>query len=145
MDSVFNKKINEEEMLGMLGQLLLPGESITAAVYCVFHDTGFFASNLNTKYGYVGITDANRLIGWQMGILGMSEFTLDLIFLSKIKITNMILGSKIIYMVFQQDQKTEIKFQCGPKIAGNKFPHQKENVQTLFSELQARHAMLKKK
>lgn len=145
MGSILNMKLNEEEMLEMLGQLLLPGESIKAAVYCVFHDTGFFASNLNTKSGYVGITDADRLICWQAGMLSISELTLDMIYLRKIKISNVILGQKIIYMEFQRDKKTCVKFQCGPKIAGNKFPNQKENVQMLFSELQAKQNMLKKK
>ena len=142
--SVLTKKFDEEEMLNMLGELLFAGESITSALYCVYKGTGFFASNRNVIPGYVALTDRNRLIGYKMNVLGTNPVLLDLEFLKKIKITDWILGNKIIYLCTDDGRKNEVKFQYVQKVIGSqaKFPNQERNSEILLDELRAMESRL---
>ena len=140
--SVLSKKFNEDEMLNMLGELLYTGESITAALYCIYKDTGFFASNRNVVPGYVALTDRNRLIGYKLNVFGTKPVSLELDYLTKIKITNWILGNKIVYLCTNDGRKNELKFQYVPKVLGSqmKFPNQERNSDILLDELRARES-----
>ena len=142
--SVLTTKFNEDEMLNMLGELLYAGESITAALYCIYKDTGFFASNRNVIPGYVALTDRNRLIGYKMNVLGTNPVSLDLEFLKKIKITDWILGNKIIYLCTDDGRKNEVKFQYVQKVIGSqaKFPNQERNSEILLDTLRAMESRL---
>ena len=142
--SVLNKKFNEDEMLNMLSELLIGGESIIAALYCIYKDTGFFASNRNVVPGYIALTDRNRLIGYKMGVFGTKPVSLELEYLTKIKLTNWILGNKIVYLCSNDGRKNELKFQYVPKVIGSqsKFPNQERNSEILLEELRARESRL---
>ena len=126
----------------MLGELLYAGESITTALYCVYKDTGFFASNRHVSPGYVALTDRNRLIGWRMDILGTKSVSLDFDYLTKIKITNWIFDNKLVYLCTNDGRKNELKFQYVPKVFGSKakFPNQERNSEILLDELKARES-----
>ncbi|MCH5348795.1 MAG: hypothetical protein J1E40_05685 [Oscillospiraceae bacterium] len=140
--SSLTKKFTEEEMMQMLGELLYAGENITAAVYCIYKGTGFFASSSNIIAGYAAITDRNRLIGYKMGLISDSAVSLDLGHLTKMKISNALLGQKIIYIHVNDGKKSEVKFQAAPKVPGSKFPEQERNLEILLDELKARENLL---
>lgn len=135
--SSLTKKFNEEEMLQMLGKLLYTGESITAALYCIYKSTGFFASNRNVIPGYIALTDKYRIIGWKMSIINTSPVTLDLENLTKIKISDWIFGNKLVDIQTNNGVKNEVKFQYAQKISGTKFPNQEKNSEILIEELRA--------
>ena len=136
---VLTTKFDEDEMLNMLGELLYAGESITAALYCVYKSTGFFASNRNVVPGYVALTDRNRLIGYKLNVFGTKPVSLELDYLTKIKITNWILGNKIVYLCTNDGRKNELKFQYVPKVLGSqmKFPNQERNSEILLDTLRS--------
>lgn len=142
--SVLKTKFDEDEMLNMLSELLIGGESIITALYCIYKDTGFFASNRRVDPGYVALTDRNRIIGYRMNVFGTKPVSLELEYLTKIKITNFILGNKIIYLRADDGRKNELKFQYVPKVIGSqaKFPNQERNSEILLEELRARESRI---
>ena len=142
MLSSLTKKFTEGEMLQMLGELLYAGEHITTALYCIYKGTGFFASSSDIIAGYAALTDQNRLIGYKMGLINDSAVSLDLGYLIKIKISNALLGQKIIYLQVNDGKKSEVKFQIAPKIPGSKFQNQERNLEILLDELRSRQNIL---
>lgn len=129
-------------MLETLEGYLEPGETIIAAVYCVYKPTGFFASNVNMTAGYAALTDRDRFVGCKMGIINITPVVMDMAYLTKIKISNVIFGQKSVHMVFQQDKKHEVKLQISPKILTSKFPNQQSNTERILNELKAKQEML---
>lgn len=129
-------------MYETLSEYLEPGENITAAVYCVYKPTGFFASNMNMKAGYAAITDRNRFVGCKLGLMDITPVIMDMSYLTKIKVSGALLGQKAVHMIFQQDKKIEIKLQISPKILTSKFPNQERNTEAMLSELKAKQEML---
>ena len=140
--SVLTKKFDEDEMYRMLGELLYADESITTALYCVYKDTGFFASNRHVVPGYVALTDRDRLVGWKMDMFGTKPVSLDLGYLTKVKLTNWIFGNKLVYLCTNDGRKNELKFQYVPSVLGSqaKFPNQERNSDILLDELRARES-----
>lgn len=134
-------KMDEPDMMHTLTELLGPGEMIQAAVYCNYKQTGFFANNRNITPGYVAITDKERIIGYRRGMLSDGFLELDMGYLTKVKISNGLLGSKIVYMVFNDGKKQEIKFQAGPKIIGGSFPNQAHSLEELIYLLKGRQML----
>lgn len=132
------RKYDETDMMQTLSELLFEGETITAAVYCAYKATGFFASATNVRTGYAALTDRNRLIGYQFGLLGSESVMMDLNYLTKLNVSSALLGQKNVYMRIQTDRKYDVKFQFASKIVGANFPNQKQNAQILFDELTAR-------
>lgn len=129
-------------MYETLGEYLEPGETITAAVYCVYKPTGFFASNVNMRAGYAAITDRGRFVGCKMGLMDITPVVMDMSYLTKVKVSGAILGQKAVHMVFQMDKKYEIKLQISPKILTSKFPNQESNAEAILNELKAKQEML---
>lgn len=129
------KSYNEGDMLQMLSRLQYPEESIEAAVYCVFMGTGFFASAYDMIPGYIAVTNANRLIGFQIAPIKTYDFALELNSVSKRKISKGILGSRIIYLEFADYDKSKVRFQVSPRISGKKFPNQPMNLERLVERL----------
>ena len=66
--SSFTKKYTDEEMNSALEALLIGGERLETAVYCLFKQTGFFASNRNIITGYAGITDTDGFCAANTGL-----------------------------------------------------------------------------
>lgn len=124
-------------MLETLGGYLEPGENIIAAVYCIYKQTGFLASNMNMRPGYAAITDKNRFIGHKMNMAGFVPVNMDMNYLTKVKVSKALLGNWDVHLVFQQNKKQEIKIQISPKILTSKFPEQQQNCDTMLSELRA--------
>lgn len=140
--SSLTKKFTEEEMLQMLGELLYSGENIITALYCIYKGTGFFASSSDIIAGYIALTDRNRLIGYKMGLINDSAVSLDLGYLTKMKISNSLFGQKSIYIQVNDGKKSELMLQVASKIPGSKFPEQERNLEILLDELKARQNLL---
>lgn len=135
-------KYSEPQMLSMLGALLLPGAKISTAVYCVYKQTGFFASNRNVIPGYIAICDNGQMIGFKMGILNTAAVSLDMEHITKIKIKKSFFGSKTVYIAFNDGIKHELKFQISPKVYGVNFPNQQTNAQIMLDILHNKQLML---
>ena len=135
MANLSSMKFNEDEMLSVLSEQLLPGEALCAAVYCAFSDTGFFATRIPV-YGYLGITDRSRLIACQAHLTGIQILTADLNFAKKLTVKTPVFGSlfkqKEVYAECLGERTVKLKFTVIRKIAGKKFPNQPENAETLL-------------
>ena len=123
----------------MLESSLRPGETLTAAAYCSFYQTGFFASNRNVEAGYIGLTDGGRLFGIRCSFLSTEHFSFEIAFLQKIKIKKALFGARNINI---DGPEGEMRFAVMPKITGRKFPDQPENYQRILDALEAKQAAL---
>lgn len=125
----------EEEMQALLSEQLLPGETLAAAVYGTFSDTGFFASRI-PAYGFLGITDSYRLIGCQLHLAGKTAVSADLNFAKKLTVSAPFLGSlfkqKEIYAECLGERTVRLKFTVLRKMPNRQFPHHTENAETLL-------------
>lgn len=133
---------NEDDMLNRLSELLFAGERIEAALYCMYHQTGFFATGHTGTPGYVAVTDQNRLIGCKFGLIGSAAICLDMECLKKIKSTKMLLNQRIIHMVFNDGKKRELKFQISPMVVGSGFPEQERNFEAILNILRIKYEQL---
>ena len=140
--SSFTKKYTDEEMNAALGELLIWEEYLETAVYCIFKDTGFFASNRNIIMGYVGITDMGRLLCCKYRTISDEPASYNMEDIIQIKIKPAIFGQKIITIVFDEGKKRTVKFQLAPKIAGSKMPNQEQNAEKLLEILEAKQNKL---
>lgn len=140
------KKYDETDMMQALGEQLLPGETITAAVYCVFKATKFWESvtapSGNVIPGYAAVTDRNRFIGVKYQLLHSDAVSVDLNHLKTIKIKNMMLSQKMITLEEMSDRKVTVKFQLSTKIVGANFPNQAQYAEMLLDALNARQNTL---
>lgn len=140
--SSITKKFTDEEMNDALGTLLIGGEDLETAVYCLFKSTGFFASNRVIIMGYAGITDMGRFLCCKYHTVGDESEAYNMEDIVQIKIKPMILGQKIITVVFDDGKKHTVKFQLSPKIAGSKLPNQERNAEVLLEILEAKQNKL---
>ena len=97
--SSFTKKYNDEEMNAALGEMLIGSEYLETAVYCVFKDTGFFASSRNVIMGYAGITDMGRLLCCKYRTVRDELVSYNMEDIIQIKIKPSLLGQKNITIV----------------------------------------------
>lgn len=142
--SVLTQKFSEDEMYRALGTLLKPDEGIMAAIYCVYKDTGFFASSRHIMYGYAAITDQNRFVGFRSSFINTTALQFDMDNLIKLKISNALFGQKMVYAVFNDGFKSyKIKFQFSRKIYGVKFPHHTDNANILTTLLLKQQDLLR--
>ena len=140
--SSFTKKYNDEEMNAALGELLISGERLETAVYCLFKETGFFASNRNIIMGYIGVTDMGRLLYCKYGLIADENNAYNMEDIVQIRIRPMILGQKIITIVFNDGKKHTVKFQLAPKAASSKLPNQEQNAEKMLEILEAKQNKL---
>lgn len=140
--SSFTKKYTDEEMNAALEVLLIGGERLETAVYCVFKQTGFFASNRNIITGYVGITDMGRLVCCKYYMINDESAAYNMEDIVQIKIKPALLGQKIVTLVFDDGKKRTVKFQLAPKVAGSKLPNQERNTEKMLEILEAKQNKL---
>lgn len=136
--SSFTKKYTDEEMNAALEKLLIGGERLETAVYCVFKQTGFFASNRNIITGYAGITDMGRLVCCKYYMINDESAAYNMEDIVQIKIKPALLGQKIVTLVFDDGKKRTVKFQLAPKVAGSKLPNQERNTEKMLEILEAK-------
>lgn len=135
--SSFTKKYTDEEMNNALGELLIGGEHLETAVYCIFKETGFFARNSVITTGYAGITDMGRLLCCKYHIFGDESAAYNMEDIVKIKIKSLIIGQKIVTVVFEGSKKQTVKIQFAPKVAGSKLPNQERNTEKILEIFEA--------
>ncbi|MCM1523898.1 MAG: hypothetical protein NC120_05515 [Ruminococcus sp.] len=140
--SYLNKKFNENEMMSALGELLVTGESIQAAVYCVFKPTGFFAHSSNIIAGYAAVTDRDRFICCKYGLITTETAAYDFEDMEKIEIKKNIFGQMMIAMVFENVKKNEVKIHIAPKVAGSGLPNQERNTEKMLEIFEAKQHKL---
>lgn len=140
--SSFTKKYTDEEMNAALEKLLIGGERLETAVYCVFKQTGFFASNRNIITGYAGITDMGRLVCCKYYMINDESAAYNMEDIVQIKIKPALLGQKIVTLVFDDGKKRTVKFQLAPKVAGSKLPNQERNTEKMLEILEAKQNKL---
>ena len=140
--SSFTKKFSDEEMNAALGELLIGGERLETAMYCLFKETGFFASNSSVITGYVGVTDMGRFVYCKHGLVMDENAAYNMEDIVQIKIRPMIFGQKIITIVFNDGKKHTVKFQFAPKVAGSKLPNQEQNTEKMLEILEAKQNKL---
>lgn len=140
--SSFTKKYTDEEMNAVLETLLIGGERLETAVYCVFKQTGFFASNRNIITGYAGITDMGRLVCCKYYMINDESAAYNMEDIVQIKIKPALLGQKIVTLVFDDGKKRTVKFQLAPKVAGSKLPNQERNTEKMLEILEAKQNKL---
>lgn len=132
--SMFSMKYNEEEMYEVLRGGLRPGETLLAAVYATFTGTGFLNGG-STSIGYIGLTDQDRLIGIQSGMVSSSPFSAELGFLRRLKCKKGLLGMRS----FELDNgEIKLKASIPGKVGGGKFPNQPENQKLIMDTLEAK-------
>lgn len=112
------------------------------AIFCYFKATGFFDSNRNVITGYVGITDMGRFVLCKYGLIADENAAYNMKDIVQIKIKPMLLGQKIITIVFDDSKKHTVKFQFAPKVAGSKFPNQEQNAKKMLEILDAKQNKL---
>ncbi|MBR6401274.1 MAG: hypothetical protein IKS17_08680 [Firmicutes bacterium] len=134
--SIFDEPVNEANMYKTLGGLLFPDEKIECAIYCLFRQTGFFASNKNITYGYVALTSEQRLIGHKMTVLESLDFAEEMKQLTKITVKESIFGYCTVNAFFETPQRHQLKFLIHRKIYGSSaFPNQTKNADTMLDLL----------
>lgn len=136
--SSFTKKYTDEEMNAALEKLLIGGERLETAVYCVFKQTGFFASNRNIITGYAGITDMGRFVCCKYYMINDESAAYNMEDIVQIKIKPALLGQKSVTLVFDDGKKQTVKFQLAPKVAGSKLPNQERNTEKMLEILEAK-------
>ena len=145
MSNLVTMKFNEDEMSAVLSEQLLPRETLAAAVYCAFSDTGFFASRVPT-YGYIGITDSYRLLACQAHLTGLRETAADLNFAKKLTVKAPLFGSlfkqKEVYAECLGEQTVRLKFTVIRKVPNRKFPHHTENAERLLQMIEEKRRQL---
>lgn len=138
-----NKRLDEYDMYDQLRPLLMPCEEIVYAAYCVWRQTGFFAGRAMYP-GYVAFTDQNRIIGYGWALIGNCTYEADLAYAQKIKIRNLLLFQKSVYIKVQAERKTELLFNVPVKVLGNKmFPNQEQNATEMLNQLKMMAGYLK--
>lgn len=140
--SSFTKKYTDEEMNAALEKLLIGGERLETAVYCVFKQTGFFASNRNIITGYAGITDMGRLVCCKYYMINDESAAYNMEDIVQIKIKPALLGQKSVTLVFDDGKKQTVKFQLAPKVAGSKLPNQERNTEKMLEIFEAKQNKL---
>ena len=128
-------KINEETMLRMLQNELLPGEQIAAAVYCVFRDIRLLRSSM--YLGFLALTDSGRLVGIRAQAASVAVAIEDI---TKIKIKKNLMGGRYFDLQYGSGKENRLWFGFSPKVTGWDFPHQTEHFQTILEALEARQA-----
>lgn len=140
--SSLTKKFTDEEMNAALGELLIGGECLETAVYCLFKPTGFFASSRDVITGYIGITDMGRLVCCKYHMINDESVAYNMEDIVQIKIKPTIFGQKIVTVVFNDGKKRTVKLQLAPKVAGSKLPNQERNAEKMLEILEAKQSKL---
>ena len=133
---ILSKKWNEEEMLSDLGQLLHPGETLLAGVYCTYQDYGFFFSSKRVIAGYIGLTDQNRLIGTRNGIIQHEIVDINLN-RAVVYIKELLFGAVHIRVSDPSARLERQRITFNRLRGGKTFPNHFENAATLLEKLQA--------
>lgn len=131
-------KFTQDFMDEIIGAMLVPGERTECSAYCVFKQTGFWASNKAMYTGFAAATDRGRLLCVR-AYMGMGNWLRDAFDISaaqKLTIKKSLFGTYTVYAEFPEgDKKRSIKFQISSKVYGCDFPNHEQNAETLLDIL----------
>lgn len=123
-----------------LQSLLLPGEGYFGAVYAGFgRGSVLSTSALDNRYGFLAVTNQNRLLIAQYNILTMPLFqgALPLQALESLKVSKTILHMYSVKMKFRaQGETCKLVCKISSKVYGMDLKEQQENAEQLLKVLQ---------
>jgi len=123
-----------------LQSLLLPGEGYFGAVYAGFgRGSVLSTSALDNRYGFLAVTNQNRLLIAQYNILTMPLFqgALPLQALESLKVSKTILNMYSVKMQFRaQGETCKLACKISPNVYGMGLKEQQENAEQLLKVLQ---------
>lgn len=129
-------KYNQEYMNSTFDTMLDSGEESICPVYCVFKQTGFWASNSRVSPGFVTFTSNGRLLVARSQLFDMVKRSVQLDNVKKMKIKKNLFGQYLVEAAFMDvNGDLRLKFQVAKKIMGAKFPNQEQNFEELISTL----------
>lgn len=134
------RKLDKKLMETTLQSLLLPGEGYFGAVYAGFgRGSVLSTSALDNRYGFLAVTNQNRLLIAQYNILTMPLFqgALPLQALDSLKISKTLLNMYSVKMQFRaQGETCKLACKISPKVYGMDLKEQQQNAEQLLKTLQ---------
>lgn len=134
------RKLDKKLMETALQSLLLPGEEYFGAVYAGFgRGSVLSTSALDNRYGFLAVTNQNRLLIAQYNILTMPLFqgALPLQALESLKVSKTILNMYSVKMQFRaQGETCKLACKISPNVYGMGLKEQQENAEQLLKVLQ---------
>ncbi len=134
------RKLDKKLMETALQSLLLPGEGYFGAVYAGFgRGSVLSTSALDNRYGFLAVTNQNRLLIAQYNILTMPLFqgALPLQALESLKVSKTILNMYSVKMQFRaQGETCKLACKISPNVYGMGLKEQQENAEQLLKVLQ---------
>ncbi len=129
-------KYNQEYMDSVFEPMLVSGEESLCPVYCVFKQTGFWASNSRVSPGFVTCTSDGRFFMARSQLFDMVKRSVILDNVKHMKIKKNLFGQYVIEATFMDvNGDLRLKFQVARKIWGAKLPNQERNFDELISTL----------
>lgn len=140
MCKIVMRKLDKNLMHTALQSLLLPGEGYFGAVYAGFGRGGVLSTSaMDNRYGFLAVTNQNRLLIAQYNILTIPLFqgALPLQALESLKISKTMLNLYSVKMQFRAQGKTcKLACKISPKVYGMDLKEQQENAEQLLKTLQ---------
>lgn len=134
------RKLDQKLMETALQSILLPGESYFGAVYAGFgRGSVLSTSALDNRYGFLAVTNQNRLLIAQYNILTIPLFqgALPLQALESLKISKTLLNMYSVKMQFRaQGETCKLACKISPNVYGMDLKEQQENAEQLLKMLQ---------
>ncbi len=134
------RKLDKKLMETALQSLLLPGEGYFGAVYAGFgRGSVLSTSALDNRYGFLAVTNQNRLLIAQYNVLTMPLFqgALPLQALDSLKVSKTILNMYSVKMQFRaQGETCKLACKISPKVYGMDLKEQQQNAEQLLKTLQ---------
>ncbi|MGN1224220.1 MAG: hypothetical protein ACI4TG_03805 [Ruminococcus sp.] len=134
------RKLDKKLMETALQSLLLPGEGYFGAVYAGFgRGSVLSTSALDNRYGFLAVTNQNRLLIAQYNILTMPLFqgALPLQALESLKVSKTILNMYSVKMQFRaQGETCKLACKISPNVYGMGLKEQQQNAEQLLKVLQ---------
>ena len=139
-------KLDGKLMHESLQALCVPGEKYYHAVYGKVRKSGGSTSPINNIYGFVAITDMQRLLvaGFTMFGEPMGKMCVPLHMIKSMKVNKTIFGQKSVKIEID-NQGEDIKLDCtfAENVYAMGLPNQKENLDELIKIIDNRDALLK--
>lgn len=134
------RKLDKNLMETALQSLLLPGEGYFGAVCAGFgRGSVLSTSALDNRYGFLAVTNQNRLLIAQYNILTMPLFqgALPLQALESLKVSKTILHMYSVKMQFRaQGETCKLACKISPNVYGMDLKEQQKNAEQLLKVLQ---------
>lgn len=140
-------KLDGKLMHSSLQALCLQGEEYYHAVYGkVGQSSSLSMSVANNLYGFVAITNRQRLLIAKFNMLGlpMGNMSIPLKLIKSMEVSKTIFGQNCVKLVIDnQGKDNKVQFTFANNVYGMGIPDQKENLDQLIKKIENREALLK--